>query len=128
MERIAKTKFAFACAFICVILFFCMHACVSCVYKTPEQEEVEKLEAQIAQMREIHAAYAAVLHRAWIDMPPYVEDVLWETEEYLTLDSLLNGDFEDTFFFWSPQDSLDYEQSWEEMHDKTALILRKEIR
>lgn len=125
MKRI---KFAFACTVICLVLFFCMHMCASCVYKTPEQKEVEKLEAQIAQMREVHAAYAAVLHRAWIDMPPYVEDVLWETEEYLTLDSLLDGDFEDTFFFWSPQDSLDYEQSWEQMHDKTALILRKEIR
>lgn len=122
MERIAKTKFAFACAFICAILFFCMHACVSYVNKASQQEQ------ELKHLREMREAYDCILHRVWIDMPCYTEDVLWETEEFFTLDSLIDGDFEDTFDFWSIQDSIDYEQSWNESIGKTDVIMRKAIK
>ena len=62
---------------------------------------------------EIHGAYAEVMHRVWIDNPTYVEDVLFETDEFMYLDSLVNGDHEDTFLFWSEQDSVQYEASAE---------------
>lgn len=121
MKRISKVKFAFACALICLCCFFCMHACVSCVGKASQQER------ELEQLRAMREAYDCILHRIWIDMPCYTEDVLWETEEFLTLDSLIDGDFEDTFYFWSEQDSLDYEQSWNDFPNKDA-IMRKAIR
>ena len=57
-------------------------------------------------------AYKAVIHRVWLDKPSYVEDVLWETDEMLHLDALLDGDWGDTFEFWSEKDSIDYHTNW----------------
>lgn len=58
------------------------------------------------------AAYKAVIHRVWLDKPSYVEDVLWETDEMLHLDALLEGKWDDTFTFWSERDSIDYNTNW----------------
>ena len=71
MERIAKTRFAFACAFICMVLFFCMHSCISCV------------NVQNKRMK----AYEGLLHRVYLDNPVYVDDVLSETDAFQELDA-----------------------------------------
>lgn len=65
------------------------------------------------------AAYKAVIHRVWLDKPSYVEDVLWETDEMLHLDALLDGDWGDTFEFWSEKDSIDYNTNW--LHSPVTL-------
>ena len=70
------------------------------------------------------AAYAAVLHRVWIDNPSYVEDVLSESDEFVYLDSIRCHDHEDTFFFWSEQDSLDYENNLLDAEERAIILLR----
>ena len=63
-------------------------------------------------------AYNHLLHQVWLDRPSYVEDVLSEYDEFITLDSLLNGHWEDTFEFYNETDSIRYHNSWyEERHD-----------
>ena len=49
------------------------------------------------QKTEIIARYGDVLHRIWLDKPSYVEDALMDSEEWVRLDSILNGNFEDVF-------------------------------
>ena len=58
------------------------------------------------------AAYSALLHRIWIDKPSYVEDCLFETDEFLELDEILHNNWEDTFEFWNKQDSIQYHYNW----------------
>lgn len=43
-----------------------------------------------------------------MDRPDYVENILAESEEFKTLDSLLHGDWDDVFYFYNQQDSIDY--------------------
>lgn len=66
-------------------------------------------------------AYSALLHRIWLDKPSYVEDVLWEYDEMLELDELLNGDWENTFEFWNKQDSIEYHLNWNHVDKITKL-------
>jgi hypothetical protein len=61
---------------------------------------------------EIKHAYSDVLHRIWIDHPSYVEDVLTETDEFLRLDSLLEGNWDSVFEFCDTKDSIDYHTNW----------------
>ena len=61
-------------------------------------------------------AYNHLLHQVWLDRPSYVEDVLSEYDEFITLDSLLNGHWEDTFEFYNTQDSIEYHQNWFREH------------
>lgn len=74
--------------------------------------DYDSIEAECIAHTNIQGAYAAVIHRVWIDQPSYVEDVLWETDEMLHLDALLEGNWEDTFYFWSEKDSIDYATNW----------------
>lgn len=93
-----------------IVAMFVILSLTSCTQpikaNIPEKELVAHPDAQIIR------AYAAILHRIWIDKPSYVEDVLVETDEFLELDELLSGDWEDTFEFWSKQDSLEYHLNW----------------
>ena len=57
-------------------------------------------------------AYSHLLHRIWILKPSFVEDVLVETDEFIELNELLNENWEDTFYFWNKQDSIDYQYNW----------------
>lgn len=66
-------------------------------------------------------AYSALLHRIWIDKPSYVEDVLNEYDEFLELDELLNGDWNNTFEFWSKQDSIEYHLNWNHVDVITSM-------
>ena len=43
-----------------------------------------------------------------MDRPDYVENILAESEEFMTLDSLLHGDWDDVFYFYNQQDSIAY--------------------
>lgn len=87
-------------------------AFASCGARETSAQEL-MLQRECAERTQIQGAYSDVLHRVWIDQPQYVEDILWETEEFLRLDSLLQGDWEDTFDFWSAEDSIEYELHWQ---------------
>lgn len=49
--------------------------------------------------QQLLALHSRVLHKVWIDKPAYVKDVLWESDEFLELDSVSKGDFGDIFTF-----------------------------
>lgn len=72
------------------------------------KQSPEDLEDDNDTQIELINAYSDLLHRVWIDEPLYVERVLKYTDEFETLDSLKEGDHEDTFLFWSEYDSLNY--------------------
>lgn len=74
----------------------------------PEKE----LKVDSVRDAKIINAYSNLLHRIWIDKPSYVEDVLNEYDEFLELDELLDGDWNNTFEFWSKQDSVEYHLNW----------------
>lgn len=90
---------------ICVVLSSCTSTAKANI---PEKEIMlpSQRDARIIN------AYSALLHRVWIDKPSYVEDCLFETDEFLELDELLSGDWEDTFEFWNKQDSIEYKLNW----------------
>lgn len=82
----------------------------------PEEELWKQRDSQ-----RIINAYSNLLHRIWIDKPSYVEDVLWETDEMLELDELLNGEWNKTFEFWSAQDSIEYHLNWTHIDELTRM-------
>ena len=63
---------------------------------------------------ELMRAFKDVIHRVYIDRPDYVENILVRSEEFKTLDSLLDGDWDDVFYFYNQQDSIDYYSHIEE--------------
>lgn len=77
-----------------------------------EKAEFDSIRVEYVNRIQIQHAYERVMHRVWIDRPAYVEDVLWETEEFLRLDSLLDGNWGYVFEFCGEQDSIDYETNW----------------
>lgn len=80
-------------------------------YEIPEKVLVNRND--IKWYEETLRAYNHLLHQIWIDKPNYVEDVLTEYDAFVTLDSLLNGHWEDTFEFYDSKDSILYHQNWE---------------
>jgi len=66
------------------------------------------LETQLENKNNIIYAYNALLHRIWVDNPNYVEDVLVECDEWVSLDQLVDGDFYGAFEYWSKEDSISY--------------------
>lgn len=77
-----------------------------------EKAEFDSIRVEYVNRIQIQHAYERVMHRVWIDRPAYVEDVLWETEEFLRLDSLLDGNWGYVFKFCGERDSIDYETNW----------------
>lgn len=100
-------------AMIFVILIAIAIALVSCSTQAANAAIPEK-ELKVDSVRDakIINAYSNLLHRIWIDKPSYVEDVLNEYDEFLELDELLDGDWNNTFEFWSKQDSIEYHLNW----------------
>ena len=83
-----------------------------------------ELEQRAAAQTQIHAAAFEVLHRIWLDNPQYVEDVLFETDEFIELSNCVNDDFEDTFFYWDAQDSITYENNVKREREEAMAVLR----
>jgi len=67
----------------------------------------------VSQQEEITRAYNHLLHRIWIDNPNYVEDVLVESDEWVSLNQLVNSDFYDVFELKTKSDSITYDLNWE---------------
>ena len=68
---------------------------------------------QLERKENIIYAYNSLLHKVWIDNPNYVENVLTETDEFVSLANLLNGDFQHAFELDSEEDSIQYNVNWE---------------
>ena len=95
-----------------LLVFFVLFITAICLASCSTQTANAAIpETELKNNRVINA-YSALLHRIWIDKPSYVEDVLWETDEMLELDELLNGEWDKTFEFWSTQDSIEYNLNW----------------
>lgn len=77
-----------------------------------EKAEFDSIRVEYVNRIQIQHSYERVMHRVWIDRPAYVEDILWKTEEFLRLDSLLDGNWGYVFEFCGEQDSIDYETNW----------------
>lgn len=77
-----------------------------------EKAEFDSIRVEYVNKIQIQHAYERVMHKIWIDRPAYVEDVLWETDEFLRLDSLLDGNWGYVFTLCGPIDSIDYETNW----------------
>lgn len=72
----------------------------------------EELRKEAKQKTEIMACYGELLHRIWLDKPSYVEDALMDSEEWIRLDSILGGDFEDVFLFWNDKEKEAYKNNY----------------
>jgi len=70
------------------------------------------LETQLENKNNIIYAYNALLHRIWVDNPNYVEDVLVECDEWVSLDQLVDGDFKGAFELETKADSIAYDINW----------------
>lgn len=94
-----------------LLVFFVLFLTALCLSACSTHANAAIPETELKDKRIINA-YSNLLHRIWIDKPSYVEDVLWETDEMLELDELLNGEWDKTFEFWSTQDSIEYNLNW----------------
>lgn len=81
----------------------------SCTQRTVANVTYDNaLASENAALKKQIGAYNNVIHRIWLDKPNYIEDCLSETDEWVVLDQLIEGDFGDAFTFHSTEDSLDY--------------------
>ena len=97
---------------MCIIVFLSAicSGCTNNVKAVAQQtEKPVSYKYKYDKLEEITRAYNHLLHRIWVDKPVYVEDVLTETDEFCILDSLLNGEWADTFDFYNEEDSLAYD-------------------
>lgn len=99
-------------AIIAILTFFVLFLTSLCMAACSTQSAKAAIPETELKDKRIINAYSNLLHRIWLDKPSYVEDVLWETDEMLELDELLNGDWNHTFEFWSKQDSVEYNLNW----------------
>lgn len=98
---------------LCIIVVILgLHYISVAIIHAQEKKEFDSIRVEYVNRIRIQSAYGNVLHRVWIDRPAYVEDVLWKTDEFLRLDSLLDGNWGYVFEFCGEQDSIDYETNW----------------
>ena len=93
-------------------------------YVGAHQSGYYDLEQRAKTQTQIHAACFDVLHRVWLDNPQYVEDVLFETDEFNRLSDLIADDFEDVFYYWDAEDSITYENSLNREREEAMAVLR----
>ena len=95
-----------------IIVYACLIKLISLSEELSEHKQtplyIETISTDAYEMRKICEAYGDLLHRMWIDNPKYVEDYVQSTVEYNNLDILFNGNWGDTYSFWSYYDSLEY--------------------
>lgn len=116
-----KERLNYLKAIIAILAFFVLFLTSLCMAACSTQSAKAAIpETELKNNRVINA-YSALLHRIWIDKPSYVEDVLWECDEMLELDELLNGEWENTFEFWNKQDSIEYHLNWNHIDKITKL-------
>lgn len=100
-------------AIVVIMTIFIVKKTTTANATTEIPEKVFVSRNQIAWYEETLRAYNHLLHRIWVDKPNYVEDVLVEYDEFIVLDSLMNGHWQDTFEFYDEGDSIQYHENWE---------------
>ena len=95
-----------------LLVFFALFITALCLASCSTQVANAAIPETELKDKRIINAYSRLLHRIWLDKPSYVEDVLWETDEMLELDELLDGDWDKTFEFWTTKDSIEYNLNW----------------
>lgn len=102
---------------VCAALIFCSAIVSGCSSQSARanipENELLKLKQQVNEQDELLRAYNHLLHRVWIDKPVYVEECLNETDEFIELYNLLDGNWQDTFSFYNDEDSISYQLNWE---------------
>lgn len=105
-----------------LLIFFALFITAICLASCSTQRAKAAIpETELKNDKRIINAYSRLLHRIWLDKPGYVEDVLWETDEMLELDELLNGEWNRTFEFWSTRDSIEYNLNWLHVDELTKM-------
>ena len=82
------------------------------VYNPSRKESPVNNESQ--EQQNLMRAFKDLIHRVYMDRPNYVENILVRSGEFKTLDSLMDGDWYDVFYFYNQQDSIDYYSHLEE--------------
>ncbi len=95
-----------------LLVFFALFITALCLASCSTQVANAAIPETELKDKRIINAYSRLLHRIWLDKPSYVEDVLWETDEMLELDELLDGNWDKTFEFWTTKDSIEYNLNW----------------
>lgn len=127
-DDFSKNVIAMMIAFVsmCLVLFVTCKSANNNVLAQSEPSPcgtVSVPEREIVWYNDVLRAYNHVLHRIWLDKPSYVEDVLCECDEFVKLDSLMNGHWEDTFEFYSVEDSFTYRMNYNE-YDGYVRVMR----
>lgn len=104
-----------------LLVFFALFITAVCLASCSTQAANAAIPETELKDKRIINAYSNLLHRIWLDKPRYVEDVLWETDEMLELDELLDGDWNKTFEFWNTQDSIEYNLNWLHVDELTHM-------
>lgn len=103
----------FSILLVCLMIITVRQCYKFAQYNQYEQITSHTLESQLERKNNIIYAYNALLHRIWIDNPNYVEDVLVECDEWVSLDQLVDGDFYGAFELETEEDSIRYNLNWE---------------
>lgn len=97
---------------------------ILCSCTTISQKDYEDTLERANVQSYINACHAQLLHRIWLENPTYVEDILSESDEWQEYLEAINGDTEDIFFFWSDEDSIQYNLAKEIEQENADIIIR----
>jgi len=97
--------------FLAAIVTGCSSNTAKANTNVPENELL-KYKHLTSEQEELLRAYNHLLHRVWVDKPVYVEECLSETDEFIELYNLLDGNWADTFSFYNEEDSIAYNINW----------------
>lgn len=103
----------FSILLVCLMIITVRQCYKSAQYNQYEQIASRARETQLERKDNIIYAYNALLHRIWLDNPNYVENVLVECDEWVSLDQLVDGDFYGAFELETESDSIAYNLNWE---------------
>jgi len=98
---------------LAVLTFLCLLLIGFIMFSTKAHADSPRPEqATIVHQQQIISAYSDLLHRVWIDKPSYVEDVLVEYDEFISLDELLHGEWGNTFVIRDKNEKQEYCDNW----------------
>lgn len=110
---ITITVFLFGLLFLAAMLTGCTSQPTKAAGTYSTEVVTQTIQEKLQWQEEVIRSYNNLVHRIWIDRPTYFEECLTEGDEYAHLTELFNGDWGDTFTFYSIEDSLQYYMNWD---------------